>query len=611
MHYENWLIGIERSAESKGAPDAYLQRLIATRPGSVFRQFDLWNGRDLGIVHAKKACTIENPRFWVWALGVHRPAGSLLRAIEAAGGGEELRRVCSAPDAAGSAFLILDKEAGRLVAVTDPLNAAKLFRGRIGTAHVIASKLSLLPRGELAPDPGAIASYVINGNCINNRTAFRDFRCLERASIHEFAAEGETRTSYWHYHPGTAPRKSRSIREGTEALWELVVQSVDRATRGKQVLLALSGGYDSGVLLGILGAQLRHPAITCFSYCYGPPKPGSDAEVAARQAALYGYPHVVVDSYSGDLPAMLDGNATIGEGLRSPSYEIEAFPDLARRVGPGDDRIMLFGDECFGWGSYRLRDANDLLGAINMKSPSLLDIFKPFAGDEAVETMRAALEADYDALRRRGPDFDNPDDRKDFLYLDQRIQFSLLPLRGFVAGNWFPVATPFLGREILDFMAAVPTELRVDKRLFKIMGRKFLPDLFRMPRATRGQLHPDFGQEIAASRDALERAIAADRWGIPGLFDGEVLASIVRDFDLRMRQTERRSGGGIRHELKKTAKRLFAASRFIEDRQRFVRRLTYNDFDRSPGREFLIMNLLCMADFLGGTASSRAFRGAA
>ena len=80
---------------------------------------------------------------------------------------------------------------------------------------------------------------MINGNCINNRTAFRDFRCLERASIHEFAAEGETRTSYWHYHPGTAPRKSRSIREGTEALWELVVQSVDRATRGVDVV------YDS------------------------------------------------------------------------------------------------------------------------------------------------------------------------------------------------------------------------------------------------------------------------------------------------------------------------------------------------------------------------------
>lgn len=603
MHHGNWFIGLEGPTR---APDlAHLDRVHAGSPGSQRISIELPGGRQFTAVTAERGA-IEGSRYWCCVIGPRSPEPALLRALRTGRSMDEVHRACIAAECFDNSILAVDREAGRVHAWTDRLNFSPIFHRRAENQHIFASGVSLFPAGALTPDPAAVASLVLNGSCLAGGTLYRDLTSLPRAAAHALEAGGLRSSVYWRYRPGLETAARRQPGPAQDELWHLLAGSVERLTRGRPVLLALSGGYDSGVLLGLLGAELKHPNVACFSYAHGDPMPGSDAAVAAQQAVLYGYRHMTLASYRGDFIGMLDRNAEVGEGLRAPAYEIEAYPALAESAAD-DGSVVLFGDECFGWGSYRLRGRDDLLGAINLKSPALLAKFERPESAGALAALRNGLEARYEDLRIAAEPFRHADDAKDFLYLEQRIQNFILPLRRRIAGHWFPVALPFLAPEVLDFMATVPAEWRLDKRLFRTMARRRLPELFRIPRATRGQLHPDFAAEVLRAVPALDRRIAEQDWAVDGLFSRETLWALVRSFGMRP-QGERRSGkAGLKHRVKKTAKSLLAGNRFLEERQSHLRRLGFNEFGASPGTEFMLMNLLGVADFL---AAHRRLHGA-
>jgi hypothetical protein len=390
-------------------------------------------------------------------------------------------------------------------------------------------------------------------------------------------------------------------------LWELLADSVDRATRGKRVLLSLSGGYDSSVLLGILGAKLRHPDVTCFSYFYGPRKHRSDAAVARAQAAVYGYEHVDAVGYSGDFLNMLDTNAGVGEGLRRPAYEIEAFSHLHERYTDRSNTIMLFGDECAGLDSYRMKSADDILGAARLKSPALLNRFEAALGVEPTGRLRAGIEAEYDVLRMRARAFADPDNAKDFIYVDQHLTFGLLPLRTLFGGHWFAVAMPLLSRDVLDFMAGVPTDYRVGKRLFKQMARRFLPDQFRVPRAIEAGFNPDFSLDIAADVDRLCAAIVERDWRIEGLLSAAQLTDLLRRAvaEIRTGVWHRRAKKQLTRQLTRGIKTVLTSSPLIEDRQHWYRRRLINQFTELPEPAYLLVNVLCLANTLADGSAQR------
>jgi len=601
MTYDNWFIGVQAPPYLGGGA------LPPVREGHPpagseceARTFELGGGLRFSLRCACGPATIENSKYWTHVLSPRPPETGLLRALA---GSRSLADIERAGIAADSTVVAVDKEAGRVHAVSDRLNMSRLFHGRTGNEHILASKVSAFPSDRLTLDPAAVASLAVNGHCLANRTLYREVSVLERASRHEISRDRVRSASYWDYRPGRAVDAGMAVEDAMDGLWRRLAEAVDRATRGRRVLLALSGGYDSGVLLGLLGKELKHPDVTCFSYVYGSPKPDSDAAVAARQAALYGYRHLTIASYAGDFLGMIARNAAVGEGLRGPAYEIDAYRALAAEFGDASSAVLLFGDECFGWGSYRLQDRNDCLGAINLKAPAALDAI---AGPKAAEGLRHGLETDYAALRERIAGFVDLDAAKDFLYLDQRIQFSLLPLRSTVAGGRFPIALPFLSPAVLDFMAGVPTPLRLDKRLFKAAARRHLPELFRVPRATRAQLHPDFDREILAAAPALRRTLVEQGWSVGKLLPTETLLGILAAVEATAAAPRRiDAAGAIKQRLKRSLKAIFARSRLLEDRQRHLRRLGYNEFDRPPGRETLLMNLLCAAGFLVGHAAEQ------
>jgi asparagine synthase (glutamine-hydrolysing) len=601
---DDWFLAVETATDSEADAAAHLRRLSGAHPAAVQHSFALSGGRCLTVLCADATRIVESPRHWLWIHGPRPPTKGLRQRLRSAPSTADLRQTCTSVDGEDCSFVIVDKDTGECCAITDRLNFSPILHGRIDGHRYFGSSLTLFPRDGMTLDVAGIASYIVNGNCLNNRTLFREVSHLERASVNRFRDGLHEQEIYWHYAPGRVPVHAPwEPADAAAQLWELLVESVDRMTRGKKVLLSLTGGYDSGVLLGILGARLKHPDVTCVTYTHGPRQERSDAAVAAKQAAIYRYKHIPLVSYAGDLLPMLDVNAVLGQGRRRPAYEIDALSHLAERHADRTDVVMLFGDECLGMSSYRVDSADDILGAAVLKSPALLDRFHGVLGAALIARLRTAIESDYDVLRQKARNFAHPDDAKDFLYLDQRLSFGLLPLRNLFAGHWFPVATPLMSPAVVDFMAAVPVAYRIDKRLFKQMARRFLPEQFRIPRSVDGKFHPVFRQEIAAAHDVLAAAAAARGWKIDGVLSTAALIDLLRTISKEAATSARADGRtpDLRRRLFRRVKRLVAGSRLLEERQHWWRRRLFNNFAEVPDPGYLLVNILSLANFLADT----------
>ena len=410
-------------------------------------------------------------------------------------------------------YIFLDNRK-RAVLWTDHVGFSKIFHAKISGGQMFSDDLSAFRSLGFDVDQGMVASYLINGSMVANRTLYEGVRSLATGRVIVATPRELQERHYWRFDPSRDAGADGV--DVAQELWARSEAAVLRHVGEHEVVLPLSGGYDSTCILAVLAAAKRD--VSTFTYVNGAPQPDSDADVARRQADLLGVEHQVVGIESASFLEMLKANINAGLNMRNANYEISAYTAAVDAVkGRFRNPMFCFGEECYGGPAYRLNSNNDILGSIILKSPQLLTELEPMLGQSSIDRLRGEIQSAYDSLFDSSLEGYGPKDKSDLLYFSTRLGFNAAPLRVYTAGCFLPFACPFLDIDVLDCMRFVSGPQRVEKQLFVNIVQNKFPELFRIPRSRFDQTDPDIGQLVRAEEAEIRRYLADLTIGVPGV----------------------------------------------------------------------------------------------
>lgn len=389
------------------------------------------------------------------------------------------------------ALFIIDLNQDINYIVTDRINSRKIFQYVDSNYYVFSNSIYSFNELNIAPDPTAIAWYLSNGAVYNNRTLLKEIKILQRATIFEVSSKGSSENSYWKYFFNYEYRNVPE-KELANELNDLLVKSIGKRIRPEDnINLALSGGYDSSAILGIMKYHLKIEDVKAFAYAYGDVTHKSDAYISQLMANDCNYDFNIIPAFNNDIIGLLQENAYYSQGISNICEEINAIRFIEDEIGNKPDNSLFFGDECFGWVDEPLKSKHDAFSALRIYAFNNLNLLENILPSSYFIFLKNALMEDYERIIQRTPDFEDYFDTKNYLYLDQRISHVMTSWRDMFYSRHAKIQNPFLDNEILDFMQKLPQKHRIDKSLFKTTVTKFYPKIFQYKRAKTGNAVPD------------------------------------------------------------------------------------------------------------------------
>ncbi len=137
--------------------------------------------------------------------------------------------------------------------------------------------------------------------------------------------------------------------------------------------------------------------------------------------------------------------------------------------------MILRGDECFGWHSWAF-DERTMFSTLSINHLNELLKYKKILKDSYYESFIERNSKTINTMSSKC-DAKNIHNRKDFFYLDQRLQHYLNPL-SYIKSIEVELRNPWVDNDILDFMCTVPIKYRLDKNLYRKTIVKMFPELF-------------------------------------------------------------------------------------------------------------------------------------
>jgi asparagine synthetase B (glutamine-hydrolysing) len=419
--------------------------------------------------------------------------------------------------------IVRDAAADRVLIATDRTGSRPLFYRQSGPVLYVAPELKALlvvPGLDSRLDWRAVAGFLGSGFWPNGYTPIDGVRRLDHATTLTVGGGTLQPHRYWDYRfaPDAPDRGERHYRG---ALAELVRVAVRRQVRSPHRYgVLLSGGYDSRGLLGCYLAE--RPGTTPITISWGVDEhtPGSDCWVARRLASRLGTKHRFFPLRAEALADHLDDTVYLGDGLTAAcgNYPegLDIFAAIREELGV---QVLLRGDECFGWHAGAFDEAT-ALQSVGIRALDDLPAYRTLLRPEAYHRL-AALGADLLAEVSSRCSAASIHDRKDFFYLDQRLQHYLHPLN-YLKTLEVEVRRPYLDNDVLDFVATLPARYRLDKALFRRTIVRMLPGLFRET-ARDGNL-VDWQDRLAT--DTRLQRLVQQRLGTPAGILGPLLASV-------------------------------------------------------------------------------------
>lgn len=240
------------------------------------------------------------------------------------------------------AFGIWDDAARKLFLVRDRLGVKPLVFAQRGKQFAFASTVNALRAGGFANeiDEQAIADYLEFGFVTEARTIYANVAKVPAASILEWSEQGTKITEYWRP-PAVSSSTSAALSfdDAVNETERLLLQTVEkRLFADVPVGSLLSGGVDSSLIcwaLSQLGADIT-------AYTVGTPDDPSDETAAARAtAAQLGIRHQIIDISATDDPDVSDLVTAYAEPFACSSAL--GMLRVSRAVA-GEATVLLTGD---------------------------------------------------------------------------------------------------------------------------------------------------------------------------------------------------------------------------------------------------------------------------
>ncbi|NEP11745.1 MAG: hypothetical protein F6K14_16335 [Symploca sp. SIO2C1] len=402
----------------------------------------------------------------------------------------------------GSFVIFLEQE-NQLAILTDKVNSKKAFYVLLDDIWYISNNIDALPKDQCSLSLDGLSCYLANGVMLNDLTLFQEIKSATRASIHTINNDQISITNYWDYYFNYASNSIAKEKDYQKELESLLVESIKRRyDTESNTAISLSGGYDCRSILGILREQLKASNVFCFSYAYlDNPKAGSDAAVSKTLAIKCGYTHQTIKSYKGDFMTHLTNNANDGKCLANFCDELDALETVKASNYLSD---VFVGDQCFGWGDYvPLESPQEILDGVLITGSFGITWLGQYIAKDTYNKMRQSLAKLCNDLLEKVNGIVDLYDKRDYLYLDQRINHVLMPWRENFTSKTGIVHNPYLDGDILEFMKKMPPKLRQKKLLFRNTFGSMFPDLFAIEPATKQGDDVDLKEELHKHKDSL------------------------------------------------------------------------------------------------------------
>jgi asparagine synthetase B (glutamine-hydrolysing) len=417
-------------------------------------------------------------------------------------------------------LVAVDRRASRPLAFT-------VARGRLWFAPEVKALLAV-PGVDKTLDDAALGLFLGAGYVLAHQTLFASVRRLAGGEA-LVVERGRPRVEPYHRYRLRAEGDGTRPRDLEMEMAELVRGAVERNLGDPaHAVVFLSGGVDSRAIAEHAqgAARRRGDPIRTVTWASPGSYPGSDLEVARRVSDALGTRHRVVLRKVSAWGARLREVTYLLDGLTDvPAYHAYEYA-VMRDLAASGARVVLRGDECFGWGAP-VASLDEAWLTLNLRPLGPLrhvaKVIRPEAYARWSEASAAAL---ADATQPFAGE--HPDDAKDHLYFRHRLQ-SYLGSAAYLKHVVLDHRAPLVDEAILDLNARVPARLRADKRLFCRAAARGAPELWRIPFAGRGNLE-DWELLLASEspvRAHVEAELADTASGIWSIFDPRALADLV------------------------------------------------------------------------------------
>ncbi len=433
-------------------------------------------------------------------------------------------------------LVIRDEPAGRLHFFNDRIGSLYMQYActEEGVAFAPEAKalfrlLPLRPRMDFA----GMVSFLNLGYPVGTLTLFEGVRLL--APAHRWTldlrtgAVEQTRTWVQRFEPD----RRLTLRAAADLLYEALVAAVQAplARPAGRAQIALTGGYDSRLVLGLLQ---RLDALPAEALTWGATDevPASDVTVARELAALAGVPHRFLRYGPERVPHQARAWCVISELASDNLGFFAAGPGfLAEHTVPADS--MFLGEHVIGMSGLpsTVDEAIETVTRLprNGLQPTLAAVLTP-AGRERVSTL---LRRELEALVAECPS-PRPKDVQDHLYL-RMDTFRWLCSPAFYKEPVLTPRRPLFLEPVMAVTSRLPEALRVDKKVLVKVLERHLPAYLRPP-LTQADSLPDWNyasRRVDSFRAFFESrtrrdALAALPWD--GLLELEAAEALVRDF---------------------------------------------------------------------------------